>query len=142
MLRTVSRNEHSMSTHEDRPLNRISAEDALARLSPHRTHESNWFKAMLCALGFHRWYCTNLTDLVHSRASASAVGALPSDCHARECDITPSHSVQGRGHGPTALTGADVNSIREPIAQKISTGRPSQRQRQHPDRCSVRRCLE
>jgi hypothetical protein len=53
-----------MSTHEDSPLTRISAEDALARLSPHRTHESNWFQAMLCAFGFHRWYCPNLTDLV------------------------------------------------------------------------------
>jgi len=37
--------------------------------------------------------------------------------------------VQGRGHGPTASTGADVNSVREPTAQKISTGRPSQPQR-------------
>jgi len=32
------------------------AGDALARLSPHRTHESNWLKALLCALGLHRWY--------------------------------------------------------------------------------------
>jgi hypothetical protein len=34
-----------------------------------------------------------------------------------------------RGHGPTAFAGADVYSIRESIAQKISTGRPSQPQR-------------
>jgi hypothetical protein len=38
-------------------------------------------------------------------------------------------SVQGFGQGPTALTGAEVNSVREPIPQKISTGRPSQPQR-------------
>jgi hypothetical protein len=37
--------------------------------------------------------------------------------------------VQVRGHGPTEATGADVNSVREPTAQKISTGRPSQPQR-------------
>jgi hypothetical protein len=29
---------------------------ALARLWPNRTHESNWCKAALCALGAHRWY--------------------------------------------------------------------------------------
>jgi hypothetical protein len=29
---------------------------ALARLWPNRTHESNWSKAALCALGVHRWY--------------------------------------------------------------------------------------
>jgi len=38
-------------------------------------------------------------------------------------------SVQGRGHGPTAFTGADVYSYLEFVAQKISTGRPSQPQR-------------
>ena len=36
--------------------------------------------------------------------------------------------VQGRGQGPTAFAGADVYSHREPTAQKISTGRPSQPQ--------------
>lgn len=38
-------------------------------------------------------------------------------------------SVQGFGQGPTAFTGADMNSVREPIAQKTSTERPSQPQR-------------
>src|SRR3954467_13933916 len=33
------------------------------------------------------------------------------------------------GHGPTAFVGADAYSVREPTAQKISTGRPSQPQR-------------
>jgi hypothetical protein len=46
-----------------------------------------------------------------------------------EPDPHPDSSLQGRGHGPTAFTGADVNSAGEPTAQKISTGRPSQPQR-------------
>jgi hypothetical protein len=29
---------------------------SFAKLWPNRTHESNWLKAMLCALGWHRWY--------------------------------------------------------------------------------------
>jgi hypothetical protein len=41
----------------------------------------------------------------------------------------PNSSVQGRGHSPTAFAGADVYSVREPTAQRISTGRPSQPQR-------------
>jgi hypothetical protein len=44
-------------------------------------------------------------------------------------DVHCELSVQDFGQGPTALTGADVNSVREPIAQNISTGRPSQPQR-------------
>jgi hypothetical protein len=28
----------------------------LARLWPNRTHESNWVKGALCAVGAHRWY--------------------------------------------------------------------------------------
>ena len=27
---------------------------------PHRTHESNWFKSLLCNFGLHRWYRLNL----------------------------------------------------------------------------------
>jgi len=42
------------------PPNPQSPEAALARLSPHRTHESNWFKFLLCAVGLHRWYAPNL----------------------------------------------------------------------------------
>lgn len=30
--------------------------DELRRLWPHREHESNWFRAAICRLGFHRWY--------------------------------------------------------------------------------------
>jgi len=41
-------------------------------------------------------------------------------------DPHPDSLVQGRGHGPTASTGAEVNSVRESTAQKISTDRPSQ----------------
>ncbi len=40
-----------MSAGGDNPPSRKSAEEALARLSPHRAHESNWFKALLCAGG-------------------------------------------------------------------------------------------
>jgi hypothetical protein len=29
---------------------------SLRRLWPNREHESNWLKALLCALGFHRWH--------------------------------------------------------------------------------------
>jgi hypothetical protein len=29
---------------------------SLAKLWPNRTHESNWMKDAICALGFHRWY--------------------------------------------------------------------------------------
>ncbi len=29
---------------------------SLARLWPNRTHESNWLKQALCALGLHRWH--------------------------------------------------------------------------------------
>jgi hypothetical protein len=28
----------------------------LARLWPHRAHESNWFNGLLCACGLHRWH--------------------------------------------------------------------------------------
>jgi hypothetical protein len=34
---------------------------ALGRLWPHRQHESNWLKALLCAAGFHRWHTLTLT---------------------------------------------------------------------------------
>jgi hypothetical protein len=45
-------------------VNHVVNDDALSRLSPHRTHESNWLKALLCALGLHRWYSPTLTALV------------------------------------------------------------------------------
>jgi len=32
----------------------------LTRLSPHRAHESNWLKSVLCSLGLHRWYYPKL----------------------------------------------------------------------------------
>jgi hypothetical protein len=34
---------------------------ALAKLWPNRTHESNWLKATLCALGLHRWHPLEIT---------------------------------------------------------------------------------
>jgi len=57
-------NWESMSAGSDQSVSRKVAEEALARLSPHRTHESNWFKALLCALGFDRWYHPELAGLV------------------------------------------------------------------------------
>jgi hypothetical protein len=30
--------------------------ESLASLSPHRLHESNWFKNLLCSFGLHCWY--------------------------------------------------------------------------------------
>jgi hypothetical protein len=41
----------------------ISAE-LLATLSPHRTHESNWLKELLCKVGLHRWYYVNLDSSI------------------------------------------------------------------------------
>ena len=33
---------------------------ALRRLWPNREHESNWLKALLCAMGLHRWHTLTL----------------------------------------------------------------------------------
>ncbi len=77
----------SRMTAGDNPISDISAaEEALARLSPHRTHESNWFKALLCALGLHRWYRPTMTIWSHKKGYASAAGVLRSGCQVSECD--------------------------------------------------------
>jgi len=34
--------------------------ELLAKLAPHRAHESSWLKSLLCKLGFHRWYYLKL----------------------------------------------------------------------------------
>jgi len=34
--------------------------NGLARRWPHRTHESNWLKDVICRLGFHRWYAVEV----------------------------------------------------------------------------------
>jgi len=39
-------------------------EQLLAKLSPHRTHESNWVKTLLCRFGMHRWYYPDLDALI------------------------------------------------------------------------------
>lgn len=39
---------------------------SLERLWPNRTHESNWFKALLCALGLHRRYRLEASGAVYS----------------------------------------------------------------------------
>lgn len=38
--------------------------EVFAKLSPHRTHESNWFKSLLCKLGWHRWYQLSLAHAI------------------------------------------------------------------------------
>jgi len=38
--------------------------DSLAKLSPHREHESNWLKSLLCSIGLHRWYRVELDSCV------------------------------------------------------------------------------
>lgn len=40
------------------PIPRLNSPEtlqSLAKLWPHRTHESSWLKQTLCALGLHRW---------------------------------------------------------------------------------------
>ena len=39
----------------------------IARLWPHRQHESNAFKALLCEFGAHRWQALNLAELCPER---------------------------------------------------------------------------
>jgi hypothetical protein len=41
----------------------MTPEEVLAKLSPHRTHESNWVKTALCTFGLHRWYHPKLDAL-------------------------------------------------------------------------------
>ncbi len=36
----------------------------LAKLWPHRSHESNWLKSSLCAIHLHRWATLALDGLV------------------------------------------------------------------------------
>ena len=36
---------------------------SLAKLWPHREHESNCFKNLFCCLGLHRWLQLNLSEL-------------------------------------------------------------------------------
>lgn len=38
--------------------------EMFAKLSPHRTHESNWLKNTLCHFGAHRWYFVNAEELL------------------------------------------------------------------------------
>lgn len=39
----------------------------VARLWPHRQHESNAFAGLLCRAGLHRWRRLELSTLVHDR---------------------------------------------------------------------------
>ncbi len=40
------------------------AAKSLARLWPHRQHESNYFKSLFCYLGMHRWTRLELGGLI------------------------------------------------------------------------------
>jgi hypothetical protein len=42
--------------------------ESLANLSPHRLHESNWFKNLLCNFGLHRWYHFKLDGSIPPKA--------------------------------------------------------------------------
>jgi hypothetical protein len=92
-------------------------------------------------MGQTRLFCAATKELdrvgdvsVHARAGDGHIAQLPRssaeevyglrhkpfwhNSPGMHCEL----SVQDFGQGPTALTGADVNSVREPIAQNISTG--------------------
>jgi hypothetical protein len=60
--------------------------EAFVKLSPHRTHESNWLKALLCRIGLHRWYRLDL-------GSAEPVGGV------RLCRWCPKVKVNGAQYG-------------------------------------------
>jgi hypothetical protein len=58
-------------------------EEALAKLAPHRTHESNWFKTLLCRFGLHRWYYPDFGALMPAqRVGIEKEDVLP-DVHPR-----------------------------------------------------------
>ena len=40
---------------------------SLGKLWPHREHESNCWKALMCGLGLHRWAQLDLRDLAPGR---------------------------------------------------------------------------
>lgn len=40
---------------------------SMAKLWPHREHESNCLKSLCCSLGLHRWRQLNLDELVPGR---------------------------------------------------------------------------
>lgn len=46
--------------------NRVDADLAVrvAKLWPHRQHESSWLKRLFCTVGVHWWRSLNLTELV------------------------------------------------------------------------------
>jgi hypothetical protein len=41
--------------------------ELLAKLAPHRMHESSWIKNLLCSLGLHRWYHLNLGSSISAK---------------------------------------------------------------------------
>ena len=60
--------------------------ELIAKLSPHRTHESNWFKGLLCNFGLDRWYRLNL-------------GAASGESEVRLCRWCPKVKVRGVVYG-------------------------------------------
>ena len=58
-----------MATHDreestGRAQGSMPSAESLAKLSPHREHESNWLKSLLCRIGLHRWYRVDLDRCV------------------------------------------------------------------------------
>jgi hypothetical protein len=69
---------------------------ALGRLWPNREHESNWLKALFCALGFHRWHTLSI--------EVSTTSSQFDFC--RWCpEIKPQATVSGRAR---AMKGRDL----------------------------------
>jgi hypothetical protein len=84
----VRHNRGSRMTAGDNTISgKSAAEEALARLSPHRTHESNDQTGLSSAL--RSWTASpvpsDLDRFAPPRESASAAGALRSGCHVSEC---------------------------------------------------------
>jgi hypothetical protein len=57
-----------MTGSEGNPLGSDIA-DRLSRLSPHRTHESNWLMSLLCRFGGHCWHETEFGSVPPQKLS-------------------------------------------------------------------------
>jgi len=58
----IARRSGPMAASSDRLL-----AESLAKLWPHRWHESNWLKNAFCHFGWHRWTRLNLDNLLPQR---------------------------------------------------------------------------
>lgn len=60
---------------------------SLARLWPHRVHESNWLTNLLCRLGVHHWH----------RLALDASFPVPEANFCRRCDAVVLAGVRSEG---------------------------------------------